>query len=89
MGEYLALPDGAGRFTQGFTGLALLRIPLRPTQLHLQGFHLLWPAVPGRSIHLIGTILRSYYPVRAVTPTVWAGPRSLATTWGITVVFFS
>ncbi len=26
--EYLALPDGAGRFTQDFTGLALLRILL-------------------------------------------------------------
>ena len=28
MEEYLALPDGAGRFTQDFTGPALLRIPL-------------------------------------------------------------
>ena len=27
--EYLALPDGAGRFRQDFTGPALLRIPLR------------------------------------------------------------
>jgi hypothetical protein len=26
--EYLALPDGAGRFTQDFSGPALLRIPL-------------------------------------------------------------
>ena len=26
--EYLALPDGAGRFRQDFTGPALLRIPL-------------------------------------------------------------
>src|SRR5690606_13136989 len=30
IGEYLALPDGAGRFTQGFSGPALLRIPLPP-----------------------------------------------------------
>jgi hypothetical protein len=28
MEEYLALPDGAGRFTQGFSGPALLRVPL-------------------------------------------------------------
>ena len=26
--EYLALPDGTGRFAQNFTGSALLRIPL-------------------------------------------------------------
>jgi hypothetical protein len=34
-------------------------------------------------------ILWSYNPAAAVTTTVWASPRSLATTWGITVVFFS
>jgi len=38
---YLALPDGAGRFMQGFTGLALLRIPLPHHYLRLQDFHLL------------------------------------------------
>ena len=27
--KYLALPDGAGRFRQDFTGPALLRIPAR------------------------------------------------------------
>ena len=32
---------------------------------------------------------RSYYPVYAETYTVWALPLSLATTRGITVVFFS
>ena len=31
----------------------------------------------------------SYNPARAVTLTVWATPRSLAATCGITVVFFS
>lgn len=31
----------------------------------------------------------SYNPVIAVTTTVWANPRSLATTYGITFVFFS
>ena len=31
----------------------------------------------------------SYYPKDASTPLVWAPPRSLATTCGITVVFFS
>ena len=32
---------------------------------------------------------RSYNPARASTRTVWAPPRSLAATCGITVVFFS
>ena len=33
---------------------------------------------------------RSYYPAsRLATPTVWAPPRSLATTCGIIVIFFS
>lgn len=32
---------------------------------------------------------RSYYPERAVTPSVWAVPSSLATTNGITLVFSS
>ena len=34
-------------------------------------------------------IARSYNPGRASTHPVWASPRSLATTWGITFVLFS
>ncbi len=33
--------------------------------------------------------MQSYNPEIAVTISVWANPRSLATTCGITVVFFS
>ena len=80
MESYLALPDGAGRFTQDFTGPALLRIPLRAVGLRLQGSHLLWLAVPGHSTRLPAPMLRSYNPAGAVTPPVWAAPRSLATT---------
>ena len=47
--EYLALPDGAGRFGQDFSGPALLRIPLVPVNLHLRGYHPLWPDFPFRS----------------------------------------
>jgi len=43
----------------------------------------------NRSIRRYDTILWSYNPGRAVTRPVWAVPRSLATTWGITIVFFS
>ena len=39
--EYLALPDGAGRFRQDFSGPALLRIPLVPINLRLHDYHAL------------------------------------------------
>src|SRR5690348_8486123 len=49
--EYLALPDGAGRFTQDSSGPALLRIPLVPNKVHLQAFHLLWGFFPEASVY--------------------------------------
>ena len=48
--EYLALPDGAGNFTQDSSGPALLRIPLVLVNLYLQGLHLLWLNFPVDSI---------------------------------------
>ena len=47
--EYLALPDGAGRFRQDFSGPALLRIPLVPINLRLRDYHALWSHFPGGS----------------------------------------
>ena len=47
--EYLALPDGAGRFRQDSSGPALLRIPLVPNSLRLQDYHLLWCCFPAAS----------------------------------------
>ena len=47
--EYLALPDGAGRFRQDFSGPALLRILLVLLNLCLQGYHLLWRHFPETS----------------------------------------
>src|SRR6266853_4106758 len=47
--EYLALPDGAGRFRQDFSGPALLRILLVPNHLYLRGFHALWLNFPEDS----------------------------------------
>ena len=87
--EYLALPDGPGGFAQDSSCPALLRIPLRPGTLRVRGFHPLWPGFPAGSARVGGTTARSYYPADAETSTVWALPRSLATTGGITVVFFS
>ena len=37
--EYLALPDGAGRFRQDFSGPALLRILLVAVNLCLRDYH--------------------------------------------------
>ena len=48
--EYLALPDGAGRFRQDSSGPALLRIPLVPVNLHLRGYHPLWLNFPEDSV---------------------------------------
>ena len=41
--EYLALPDGPGRFTQNSSCSALLRIPLCFVLLRIPGCHRLWP----------------------------------------------
>ena len=46
----LALPDGAGNFTQDSSGPALLRILLVLVNLYLQGYHLLWLIFPDDSI---------------------------------------
>ena len=46
--EYLALPDGPGRFTQNSSCSALLRIPLPTCTLPVRGFHPLWPDFPDR-----------------------------------------
>ena len=47
--EYLAFPDGAGKFRQDFSGPALLRILLVIANLRLQGLHLLWLTFPSNS----------------------------------------
>ena len=86
--EYLALPDGPGRFAQDFTCPALLRIPLCPIVLRIRGYHPLRPLFPGEfSSHARynGAVLQ---PRRCVATTpVWALPRSLATTGGIINLF--
>ncbi|EFC67102.1 LOW QUALITY PROTEIN: hypothetical protein HMPREF0670_02906, partial [Prevotella sp. oral taxon 317 str. F0108] len=86
--EYLALPDGPGRFAQDFSCPALLRIPLCPIVLRIRGSHPLRPLFPGEfSSHARynGAVLQ---PRRCVATTpVWALPRSLATTGGIINLF--
>ena len=87
--EYLALADGPAKFRQGFTCPALLRIPLSITFITHTG---LSPSLVNLSRLFRFCMHRmswSYNPKIAVTTLVWANPRSLATTYGITFVFFS
>lgn len=48
--EYLALPDGAGKFMQDSSGPALLRILRVHVNFYLQGYHLLWLIFPDDSV---------------------------------------
>ena len=83
------MADGAASFRQDSSGPALLRIPVPPRHLRVPDFHRLWPAFPGRSASCLRQMFGSYNPGRALTPPVWAPPRSLATTWGIILIFSS
>src|SRR3712207_100365 len=64
--EYLALPDGPGRFAQNFSCSALLRIPLSRILLRIRGCHPLWPSFPERSSRKHHTITWSYNPAIAL-----------------------
>ena len=89
-GECLALADGPAGFTQGSTCPALLRSTGGRGRLRVRGCHPLRPDFPDCSARLHHVpISGSYNPVSAETDTVWALPRSLATTGGITFVFSS
>ena len=88
--EYVALADGAARFRRGFSGPALLRIPL-PCIRIVAYRALTVSGVLSQALRLtrFNQMSWSYNPGLAVTNPVWAPPRSLATTWGIIVIFFS
>ena len=64
--EYLALPDGAGRFTQDFSGPALLRIPHVHYKVRLQAYHLLWGYFPIASAYC--NLLKVVLQPRSGTP---------------------
>jgi hypothetical protein len=85
--EYLALPDGAGSFRQDFAGPALLRNTLGLINLPVRDYHPLWWIFPDPSSSFILSMLRSYNPEVAVTTSVWALARSLATTCAIIKLF--
>ena len=59
---YLALPDGAGRFRQGFSGPALLRVPAHKNSVRVRGYHPLWQRFPN-VFHLVVLVCcRPYNP---------------------------
>ena len=87
--EYLALADGPAKFRQGFTCPALLRIPLSFTLVTHTGLSPSMVSLSSNFRFLVQEMSWSYNPNLAVTTLVWANPRSLATTYGITFVFFS
>ena len=60
--EYLALPDGPGRFAQDFSCPALLRIPLSHISLRIQNCHLLRCNFPDASSRNLCTRAWSYNP---------------------------
>ncbi len=86
--EYLALPDGPGRFRQNFTCSVLLRILLDYKFISYTG---LSPSMviffQKYSIINLYIISQSYNPNIAKTILVWAIPISFATTLGITICF--
>ena len=86
--EYLALPDGAGRFRQDFSGPALLRILLVPVNGTTTW---LSHAMAQLSRRFVLSTVSKCSPTTPLqhAATVWAIPFSLATTRGITIVFFS
>ena len=87
--EYLALADGPAKFRQGFTCPALLRIPLSITLITHTGLSPSLVLLSSIFWFFVHEMSWSYNPNHAVTSLVWANPRSLATTYGITFVFFS
>ena len=61
--EYLALPDGAGKFNRDFSGPDLLRIlPLHIT-LPIRDSHPLWPIFPNGSRSVISQLCSPTTPI--------------------------
>ena len=82
------MPDGPGGFAQNYSCSALLRIPLCRRRLRIRGCHPLWLRFPADSPRMRKCNDAVLQPrLRVATQTVWAIPRSLATTGGIIKLF--
>src|SRR5690554_1459744 len=80
------VPAGSDRVSRAppYSGYRLNGLGVR-----VRGYHPLWPRFPACSASPARRGWRPYNPTPAVTGMVWAAPRSLAATGGITLVFFS
>ena len=81
------MADGPAGFTRGSTCPALLRILLGFPSLRVPDFHRLWCDFPDTSPRYVLAVSQSYNPSPTGMGLVWALPRSLATTGGITFCF--
>ena len=86
-GEYLALADGPAGFTRDYSCPALLRMLVGFMRLRIPDYHRLRCDFPDTSARCSLATSQSYNPGAAETAPVWAVPRSLATTGGITSCF--
>ena len=90
--EYLALDRGRPGFRRGFSCPALLRYRIMEKQsFRLRDCHPLRLCCPAHSAMIPFSLLHGSSPCGPTTPlmAVWAPPRSLAATCGISVDFFS
>ncbi len=81
------MADGPAGFTRGSTCPALLRILLGFIILRIPDYHCLRCDFPDTSPRLNLAMSQSYNPTPTGMGVVWAVPRSLATTGGITFCF--
>ena len=81
------MAGGPAGFTRGYTCPALLRVPLCFAILRVPGYHRLRRDFPDTSPRLALAISRPSNPAGTGIPAVWAPPRSLAATGGITSCF--
>ena len=86
--SYLGLEGGPPGFPQDFTCPVVLWIQLAASPFRIRAFHPLWMAFPYHSAKALQCRLLSATP-EVLLPLVWPMPRSLATTSGISVDFFS
>ena len=82
------MADGAARFRQGFSGPALLRILLGNSYMPITGLSPSMADFPKSFFYITIFHIAVLQPLSTRTK-VWPLPRSLATTCGITFVFFS
>ena len=82
------MEGGPPDFPPGYSCPAVLWIQRNSYLFRSRGSHALWPAFPCRSTKDTSSLMLSVTP-KILLPSVWPLPRSLATTSGISVDFFS